>query len=226
MGRSKTTSIYERKTNGEACMGAYRMQIWYTPAFTSVYHPQANGQVKVTNSDIVKGMERRLSRTHQGWVDELLQVLWAHWTTPKSSNGETPFTIVYGSKAVVPIEISVETKRIKEFEARQNEKKRREDLDILEERREMASIREAYYKQNLERYYNKRVRPSTFEQGTYVLRLKSASKAEFQGKMGPTWEGSYIVKKAYGDGAYKLETLSGSPVDRTWNGSNLRKFYM
>ncbi|GJT13143.1 reverse transcriptase domain-containing protein [Tanacetum coccineum] len=41
------------------------------------------------------------------------------------------------------------------------------------------------------------------------------------GKMGPTWEGSYIVKKAYEDGAYKLETLSGSPVDQTWNGSNL-----
>ncbi|GKC15148.1 reverse transcriptase domain-containing protein [Tanacetum coccineum] len=93
-------------------------------AFTSVYHPQANRQVEVTNRDIVKGMERRL---------------------------------VYGSEVVVRIEISVETKRIKEFKARQNEKKHREDLDILEETREIASIREAYYKQKLERYYNKRV---------------------------------------------------------------------
>ncbi|GJV24046.1 reverse transcriptase domain-containing protein [Tanacetum coccineum] len=143
-------------------------------------------------------MERRLGRTHQGWVDELPQVLWAHRTTLKSSNGKTPFSLVYGSEVVVPIKISVETKRIKEFEARQNEKKRREDLDILEERREIASIREAYYKQKLEGYYNKCVWPSTFKQ----------------------------VNKAYGDGAYKLETLSGSPVDRTWNGSNLRKFYM
>nr|GEU49209.1 reverse transcriptase domain-containing protein [Tanacetum cinerariifolium] len=103
-----------------------------------------------------------------------------------------------GSEAVVPIEISVETKRIKEFEARQNDKRRREDLDILEERREIASIREAHYKQRLEMYYNKRVRPSTFKP----------------------------VRKSFGDRAYKLETLSGSPVDRTWNGSNLRKFYM
>ncbi|GJR70417.1 putative reverse transcriptase domain-containing protein [Tanacetum coccineum] len=29
-------------------------------AFTSVYHPQANGQVEVSNRDIVKGMEQRL----------------------------------------------------------------------------------------------------------------------------------------------------------------------
>ncbi|GJT87703.1 reverse transcriptase domain-containing protein [Tanacetum coccineum] len=107
-----------------------------------------------------------------------------------------------------------------------NEKRRRKDLDILEERREIASIKEAHYKQKLEGYYNKCVRPTTFKPGTYVLRLNSASKAEFQEKIGPTWEGPYIVKKAYGDGAYKLETLSGSPIDRTWNGSNLRKFYV
>ncbi|GKE08943.1 reverse transcriptase domain-containing protein, partial [Tanacetum coccineum] len=166
-------------------------------------------------------MERRLGKTHQGWVDELPQVLWAHRTTTKSNNRETPFSLVYSSKAMIPIEISIETRRIQDFDPKQNEKRCKEDLDILEERREIASIKEAHYKQKLEGYYNKRVRPSTFKPGTYVLRLNSASKAEFQGKMGPTWEGPYIVKKAYGDGAYKLETLFGSIIDRIWNGSNL-----
>ncbi|GKB12129.1 reverse transcriptase domain-containing protein [Tanacetum coccineum] len=146
--------------------------------------------------------------------------------TPKSSNGETPFSLTYGSKSIIPIEISMETKRIKEFEGRHNEKRHREDLDTLEERRKIASISEAHYKQKLERYYNRRVRPSTFKRGTYVLRPNNASKAEFQGKIGPIWEGPYVVTKSYGDGAYKLETLSGSLVYRTWNGSNLREFYM
>ncbi|GKG10714.1 hypothetical protein Tco_0342114, partial [Tanacetum coccineum] len=93
----------------------------------------------------------------------------------------------------VPIKISVEIKRIKEFEVRQNKKSHREDLDILEERMEIAFIKEAHYKQKLERYYDKCVRPSTFNPGTYVLRLNSASKAEFQGKVRPTWEGPYVV---------------------------------
>ncbi|GKB58063.1 hypothetical protein Tco_0914249 [Tanacetum coccineum] len=109
-------------------------------AFTSVYHPQANGQ---------------------------------------SSNGETPFSLVYGSEAVIPIEISMETKRVQDFDYKENEKRRREDLDVLEERREMAAIKEAHYKQKLEGYYNKNVKPSTFKPGTYVLRLNSASKAEY-----------------------------------------------
>ncbi|GJY02104.1 hypothetical protein Tco_0360256 [Tanacetum coccineum] len=88
--------------------------------------------------------------------------------------------------------------------------------------REMASIKEAHYKQKLEGYYNKNVKPSTFNPGTHVLRLNSASKAKYQGKIGPTWEGPYMIRKAYRDGAYKLETLSGEAIDRTWNGTNLQ----
>ncbi|GJV38601.1 reverse transcriptase domain-containing protein [Tanacetum coccineum] len=104
-----------------------------------------------------------MGKTHQGWVDELPQVLWAHRTTPKSSNGETPFSLVYGSEAVIPIQISVETRRIQDFNLRKNEQRCEEDIDILKERREIASIKEAHYKQKLEGCYNKRVRLSTFK---------------------------------------------------------------
>lgn len=155
-------------------------------SFTSIYHPQGNGQVEVTNRDIVNGIERRLGRSHHGWVDELPQVLWAHRTHPKSSHGETPFSLTYGTKAVIPSEISVEIERIVNFNTSRNEEKIRENLDLLKERREIASIREAIYKQKFEKYYNNRVRPSTFNPGEYVLRLNSASKAEYQGKLGPT----------------------------------------
>ncbi|GJZ63188.1 reverse transcriptase domain-containing protein, partial [Tanacetum coccineum] len=80
-----------------------------------------------------QGNETKVEKNHQGWIDELPQVLWAHKTSPKSSNGETLFSLTYGSKAVVPIEISVETERVKEFKARKNDKRCRENLDILEE---------------------------------------------------------------------------------------------
>ncbi|GKD43616.1 reverse transcriptase domain-containing protein [Tanacetum coccineum] len=114
-------------------------------------------------------MERRLGMAHQAWVDELTQILWAHRTIPKSSIGETPFSLVYRSEVVIPIEISVETKRVQDFDSKENEKRRQEDLDFLEERREIAAIKEAHYKQKLEGYYNKNVKPSTFKLGTYVL---------------------------------------------------------
>nr|GFA01921.1 reverse transcriptase domain-containing protein [Tanacetum cinerariifolium] len=53
-------------------------------------------------------------------------------------------------EAVILIEISVETRRIQDFDPMKNDKRCREELDILEERREIASIKEAHYKQKLE----------------------------------------------------------------------------
>ncbi|GKE17601.1 reverse transcriptase domain-containing protein [Tanacetum coccineum] len=107
----------------EGTFPAFYTKLGTLQASTSVYHPQANGQVEVTNREIIKGMERRLGKAHQAWIDELPQVLWAHRTTPKSSNRETPFSMVYGSEAVIPIEISMETKRVQDFDPKGNKKR-------------------------------------------------------------------------------------------------------
>nr|GEX96251.1 hypothetical protein [Tanacetum cinerariifolium] len=109
-------------TNLQGTFLVFCKKLGVLQAFTSVYHPQANGQVEVTNREIVKDMERRLGMAHQAWVDELPQVISVHRTTPKSSNRETPFSLVYGSETVIPIEISVETKRVQDFDSKENEK--------------------------------------------------------------------------------------------------------
>ncbi|GKC18219.1 hypothetical protein Tco_1015001 [Tanacetum coccineum] len=87
----------------------------------------------------VKIMDHEVKRLKQSRIP----IIKVHRTTLKSSNGETPFSLVYGSEAVIPIEISMETKRINEFKVRQNEKRCRQELGILKERREITSIREA-----------------------------------------------------------------------------------
>ncbi|KAI3465894.1 hypothetical protein Pfo_022557 [Paulownia fortunei] len=61
--------------------------------FTSVAHPQANGQVEVTNRIILQGIKTKLDRSGGGWVDELDSVLWAYRTTPRTTTGETPFSL-------------------------------------------------------------------------------------------------------------------------------------
>ncbi|XP_071728622.1 uncharacterized protein [Rutidosis leptorrhynchoides] len=53
--------------------------------------------------------KKRLNEKRTGWVDELSDVLWAHRTTFKKSTGETPFSLVPGSEAMIPAEILVPT---------------------------------------------------------------------------------------------------------------------
>ncbi|XP_022025084.1 uncharacterized protein LOC110925436 [Helianthus annuus] len=194
--------------------------------FSSVAHPQGNGQVEAINKSIVDGIKARLGEKRRGWVNELPSILWAHRTMPKTSNGETPFSLVYGSEAVIPAEIGLPSPRMLSMNLINNDEERRIDLDLLEERREMAAINEAKYKSKLEKYYNSRVRICTFNPGDYVLRDNEASNAEKPGKLAPKWEGPYIVDAVLDKGAYKLRTINDKEAPRTWNAQQLRKCYM
>ncbi|GJT63865.1 reverse transcriptase domain-containing protein [Tanacetum coccineum] len=133
-------------------------------------------------------------------MEEISHVLWAHRTMIKSSNEDTPFLLTYGTEAVIPVEIGMPTLRTMEVDMVQNNEALGINLDLLEERREQAPIREAKSKAKLEKYYNSKVRSTSFKPGDIVYRNNDASCAEEVGKLGPKWEGPYEVTEALGRG--------------------------
>nr|GEV61770.1 hypothetical protein [Tanacetum cinerariifolium] len=92
--------------------------------------------------------------------------------------------------------------------------------------REQAAIREAKSKAKMEKYYNSKVRSTSFKPKDLVYRNNDASGAEDTGKLGPKWEGPYEVTKTLGKGAYKLRDRDGKQLPRTWNVSNLKKCHI
>ncbi|GJX03678.1 reverse transcriptase domain-containing protein [Tanacetum coccineum] len=194
--------------------------------FASVKHPQTNGLVERANRSLGEGIKARLDERSKNWMEELPHVLWAHRTMIKSSNGDTPFSLTYGTEAVIPAEIGMPTLRTAEINLEENKEALEINLDLLEERREQAAIREAKSKAKMERYYNSKVRSVSFKPGDLVYRNNEASRAEDTGKLGPKWEGPYEVTEALGKGAYKLRDRDGNQLPRTWNVSNLKKCYV
>lgn len=89
----------------------------------------------------------------------------------------------------------------------------------------MAAIHESKYKTKIKQYYNQKVRPVAFKVGDFVYRRNETSRVENQGKLGPNWEGPYRVTEAYYNGLYKLETMDGHEVPRTWHAINLRNCF-
>ena len=73
--------------------------------FTSVAQAQANEQVKAINKTIKYNLKMKLEDLKGRWVDGLPKILWAYRTTARSTTRETPFSLTYGYKVVVPIEI-------------------------------------------------------------------------------------------------------------------------
>ncbi|GKB87143.1 reverse transcriptase domain-containing protein [Tanacetum coccineum] len=164
-----------------------------TQRFASVKYPQTNGLVERANRSLGEGIKARLGEGNKNWIEELPHVLWAHRTMIKSSHGDTPFSLAYGTEAVIPAEIGMPTYRITVVDAAHNDEELRLNLDLLEEQRDSATIWEAKAKSKMIKHYNARVRGVTFRPGDFVYRSNDASHAIDGGKLGPKSEGPYEV---------------------------------
>ncbi|KAJ9565033.1 hypothetical protein OSB04_000999 [Centaurea solstitialis] len=189
-----------------------------------IIYPQSNGLAESSNKVIINSIRKRLKGAKGKWVDELPSVLWANRTTPRASTGQTPYSLVYGCEAVLPIEAQIPTARSRTYD--QNAINLSYDLDALEEIREKALRTMAAQKGIVERHFNKKVKAKIFQVGDYVLRHVFQNTQEPNaGKLSIKWEGPYIISKVIGNGAYRLTTMEGMEIPRSWNAHHLKRYY-
>ena len=81
-------------------------------------------------------------------------MLWAYRTTKRSSIGETPFAMVYGTEAVIPTEIGLPLLRSDiTYIPDVNQNQLLLNLDLAEETRLIAQIKLASYQQRARNFY-------------------------------------------------------------------------
>jgi hypothetical protein len=96
------------------------------------------------------------------------------------------------------------------FTPSDNQERLREELDLVDEVRELARLTEVSRKQRVAQRYNARVVKREFTIGDLVLRRASIGlKNAKDGKLAGNWEGPYRVIRSTRKGAYALETLQG-----------------
>jgi transposase InsO family protein len=131
--------------------------------FASVAHLKTNGQVEKANGLICNRIKKRLlaplEKVKHAWVDELPSILWSLRTTPNAATQETPFFLVHGAKSILPVEITHEALRIAAYDETTSTEALQDDVDELEEARDVALARATQYQKNLQNYHSSRVRP-------------------------------------------------------------------
>src|SRR5438128_6688942 len=157
------------------------------------------------------------------WARELPSVLWALRTSPSRATSESPFFPTYGSEAVLPTELEFGFPRVRNFNEKKSEDSRLEDLDQLEEARDIATIQSAIYLQGLHRYHDCNVRGRAFSTRDLVLGKVQKHKH----KLSAIWEGPYIINEMTCPGAYKLNNEDRTLVylDNSWNIDQLHRFF-
>uniref|UniRef100_A0A2N9GYX8 RNase H type-1 domain-containing protein n=1 Tax=Fagus sylvatica TaxID=28930 RepID=A0A2N9GYX8_FAGSY len=119
----------------------------------------------------------------------------------RTSVGATPYSLVYGMEAVLPVEVEIPSLRI-----------------LSQTQLEEAEWAQAtLYQRRIERAYNKKARPRTFQPGDLVLKKRNMALSDPRGKFAPSYEGPYVVKKAFSGGAIILADMDGeefrSPIN-------------
>ena len=70
---------------------------------TTTYHPQSNGAIEAFNKTLTKGLTKICNADKDDWDEKIPTVLWAYIIAYKRSTDQTPFRLVYGQEAVVPL---------------------------------------------------------------------------------------------------------------------------
>ncbi|XP_028071841.1 uncharacterized protein LOC114274168 [Camellia sinensis] len=130
--------------------------------------------------------------------------LLAYRMSKRKPTQATPFFLVYGSKAVLPVELTVPSARMA-ISAHLVPDSRKNDIEAAEERRDRASRAMERYHQSIAPAYNQSVQHKKFNEGDLVWKTVDAIiRRQPISKSSPIWEGPYKVAKASSSGYYKL----------------------
>uniref|UniRef100_A0A2N9FX86 Integrase catalytic domain-containing protein n=1 Tax=Fagus sylvatica TaxID=28930 RepID=A0A2N9FX86_FAGSY len=175
------------------------------------YRPKMNGAVEAANKNVKKILSK-MTETYKDWHEHLPYALCAYRTSVRTSVGATPYSLVYGMEAVLPVEVEIPSLRIlsqTQLEEAEWAQARYEQLNFIDEKRLAALCHGQLYQRRIERAYNKKARPRTFQPGDLVLKKRNMALSDPRGKFAPSYEGPYVVKKAFSGGAIILADMDG-----------------
>ena len=173
------------------------------------YYAQANGQAESSNKTLIKLIKKKIQENPKRWHEVLSEALWAHRISKHGATKVTPFELVYGQEAVLPVEVNLNALRI----AKQNDLSAvdynnlmLDSLDEVADERMRALGEIERDKLRVARAYNKRVKEKSFQVGDLAWKtiLPIGSKSNKFGKWSPNWEGPYRIEEVIPGNSYMV----------------------
>ena len=76
-----------------------------------------SAQAESSNKILIKLIKKKIEENPRRWHEILSEVLWAHRISRHGATKVTPFELVYGQEAILPVEVNLDTYRL----AKQND---------------------------------------------------------------------------------------------------------
>ncbi|XP_009586984.1 uncharacterized protein [Nicotiana tomentosiformis] len=172
--------------------------------------------IPISNSDLMREICEKLSFT-----------LLVYCTTMRTSTGATPYMLVYGTEAVIPVEVEIPSlKVIQEVKLADAEwiRVRQEQLILIDEKRKNAVCHGQLYRNRMASAFNKNVKPRQFAPGQLVLNKIFPHQEQAKGKFAPNWKCIYVFHRVLSGGALILAEMDGRVS--TINSDVIERYYI
>jgi hypothetical protein len=179
---------------------------------------------------LISLIKKKISDHPKHWHRILSEALWAHRISKHHATKVSPFELVYGQEAVLPIEISLNVVRF----AKQNDltvsdyyNSMMDNINEVTDKRVTALGEIEKDKIMVAKAYNKKVKAKLFQVGDLVWKtvLPLRSKDQKFRKWSASWEGPYRDTQVMSGNAYLLQTLKGKDLPKTLNERFLKQYH-
>ncbi|XP_026448869.1 uncharacterized protein LOC113349155 [Papaver somniferum] len=142
--------------------------------FSTIYYPQGNGQADCTNKTLIRIISPTVHDNPREWHDQLPMALWAYRTSPRSSIGVSPYSLVYGAYTILPAEIKIPSARIAavigvHWDEAEKSKSRVAEFDTLDFRRIKAEEHTHVYRNRISSGIQQNCETTCFQSGGFGL---------------------------------------------------------
>eukprot|EP00253_Pinus_taeda_P012737 PITA_12737 len=190
------------------------------------YHPQANGQVEVTNRALEGILRNIVTSNRKDWTNRLVEATWVYNTTSKTTTGFTPYELVYGKKALLSIKFELNTVRMEahlDLDLRHAQEERLLQLNELDEHRMQALLHTEVVQLQRKIWHDKNIKEKKFQEGDWALLYDSRYK-DFKGKLRTRWLGPYTVEKCNDNVSVLIRTINDEAIPMLVNGHRLKLY--
>ncbi|MCO5551876.1 hypothetical protein L7F22_005382 [Adiantum nelumboides] len=196
--------------------------------FTTPYYPQCNGMNERFNGELIRMLTKMTQSNVKSWDLELPCALWAYRTAIKTGTSFSPFHLIFGKEALLPIEVEISAlKMMLKFEEANHDalKERLLYLQCLQLDRALALEHYEQVLKTSQAKANAKVKDKGIKKGDTVLRYNNKLDRTFQKKFQIKWQGPFLVLDRSPNGTYQLADLNGTLHKVRVNDYRLKKYY-